>query len=101
SRSRRPGRRSRTPGTRGASTPPGPPAHRPASRRTLRCRTYLPPFLDQLFGEGARRRLRDEPDDRLGIRRPHVEPAVTPGEPQSVVRVHTRVGETGPECVID
>src|SRR2546429_5229938 len=88
--------RSRTRGTRGAAVPPAgaaPPAATPCS---LRCRTYASCLVHEFLGSppslGAGRRLGDQPDDRLRVRRSHVEPAVPPREPQSILRVRSRVG---------
>src|SRR5205807_7749235 len=68
------------------------PAAAPCS---LRCRTYASCLVHECLGSppslGAGRRLGDQPDDRLGVRRSHVEPAIRPSQAQAVLRVGGRV----------
>src|SRR6266567_3792247 len=78
-----------------------PPAAAPCS---LRCRTYASCLVHEFLGSppslGAGRRLGDQPDDRLGVRRSHVEPAVPPRETKTILRVDARVRKEVAQCRI-
>src|SRR4029077_17197844 len=70
---------------------------RRSTSRCDRCSAETPSLVHELPRLRSRRRFGDEPDDRLGVRRPHVEPPIPPRESQPVLRVDLSVGEPLPQ----